>query len=317
MSGSKTGSQTSTNNAEPWGPQGRYLKNIMGQAEGLYEQGPQGPYPGTTTVPFAPETESALGMRADRASMGSPVSQAAKNYTIGTLASDGSAGGVGVNPNLQGLQQTAQGGAQNPHLEALYERSARPMADAYRNAVIPSIAGRFAKAGRWGSGAMQGEFGNATDNLTRGLGDLSASIFAPAYEAERSRQVGAQGQLAQAGEGFLGRQMQAAQMAPALALGDYNDIDQLESVGRSREDLAGRQIQEQVGKYDFNQNEPARRLAQFMQFVNGNYGGQTTTQTPVYTNPAGGALGGGLAGWSVGGPWGAAIGAGLGYLGSK
>lgn len=278
MSGSSGGTQTTTAKAEPWGPQQGYLKDIMNQAQQLYQSDGPSYYPGQTTVPFAPETEQSLAMQAQRAQQGSPVNQAAKAENMRTMGGD----------------YLRQG---NPHLDALYQRSARPVVENFRNAVAPSIAGRFLKAGRFGSGAMTDQFEVGADHLGRALGDMSAQIYAPAYEAERQRMMGAVSQ------------------APGLANQDYADIAQLGAVGRAREDLGERQIEENMARWNYEQNQPAQKLGQFLQFVQGNYGGNQTQTQPIYRNRGAGALGGAMGGAAMGSmfgmPWLGAIGGGL------
>lgn len=368
-----SGTQTTTQDSEPWGPQGRHLRDIWQQAESLYQQPTQGYYPGQTTAPFAPETEQALAMQSQRAQQGSPLTQMAKNYTMGLLGSNGqpqwggqmggggmpSPGasqvnqnwrgmdfspmmsgqranpnrtpeqvaqlnggnysqptGVGVNPYMGGVAQTASGSGMNPYLDSMYSAAARPVVDQFKNATAPSIASRFLKSGRYNSGAMGDTMTGAADVLGQNLTGMAANIYGSGYEAERGRQVGAQGQMAGLGESFLGRQQDAMQFAPQLAMQDYNDIGQLAQVGATREDLGERQIAENMNRWNYNQQQPANKLNQFLQFVQGNYGGQQTTQQPVYRNRAAGAAGGAMAGGATFGPWGAVAGGLLGYMGS-
>lgn len=341
MSGSSGGTQTSTQKATPWGPQGDYLKKIMQQAEGLYQQPGPGYYPGQTTVPFAPETAQSLAMQAQRASEGSPLTQAAKTNVLTTLGGGNqnpymqgvqqTAQTGGVNPYMQGVQQTASGAGMNPYLDSMFAAASRPLVQQFQTATAPGIAGRFLKAGRWGSGAMADEFGRGADVLAQNLAGLGANIYGQGYESERNRQVGAQGQLAGLGESqlgrqfgaqtqlagigesALGRQQDAMRFAPQLAMTDYNDIAQLGNVGAAREDLGERQIGENMARYQHEQQLPGNKLAQFLQFVQGNYGGTQTMQQPVYRNRPAGAFGGALGGAAMfpAAPWLGAIGGGL------
>lgn len=76
-------------------------------------------------------------------------------------------------------------------------------------------------------------------------------------------------------------QQQAAAQAPALAQQDYFDIGQLRGVGAEREGLAGREIQDQLARHQFEQTEPYSRLAAYMGLIGGGYGGQTTSTGDV------------------------------------
>ena len=54
------------------------LEQAAGAAQDLFAQGPQQFFPGSTVVPFAPETEQALTGITQRAQAGSPLVQGAQ-----------------------------------------------------------------------------------------------------------------------------------------------------------------------------------------------------------------------------------------------
>ncbi len=171
--------------------------------------------------------------------------------------------------NLKGTLEGAFMAQGNPYMENLRSRIT---AD-----VMPGINATFSRAGRTGSNAHG--YG-----LARGLGDAFAPIEYQNYEAER------------------GRQMQAASMAPSLANYDYQDLAMLRGVGAEREAQEGRQISEDMARYDFDQNRDARALQEYMGTVlpvsqTGGTSTSTTTQSSQQS------------------PWQTALGAGL--IGSK
>jgi len=181
-----------------------------------------------------------------------------------------------------------------------------PMADQIRADVQPGIESRFAGSGRLNSGL-------ASRAVGMGVTDALSSKAMENYNTER------------------GRQMQGMLFAPSLANADYNDISKLADVGAQREGMAQAGINADVAKYNYDANAPNNWLAQFMNIVQGQYGGTgTSTQsTPYYQNRlasgAGGAVGGGLLGASAAGSLGidpaiaALVGGGggglLGYFG--
>lgn len=181
-----------------------------------------------------------------------------------------------------------------------------PMADQIKAEVLPTIDSRFAGSGRLNSGL-------ASRAAAQGVGDALATQAFNNYNNERNRQT----------QGML--------FAPSLAAADYNDISKLADVGAQREGMAQAGINADIAKYNYEANLPNNWLSQFMNLVQGQYGGSgTTTQSqPYYQNRlasgAGGALGGGLLGASAGGSLGidpsiaALLGAGggglLGYFG--
>lgn len=179
--------------------------------------------------------------------------------------------------------------ANNPYLLAGAEQ--------IRANVLPGIEARFAGSGRLNSGM-------ASRAASMGLADALAGQATQNYNNERNRQ------------------MQAMAFAPTMANQDYFDIQQLGDVGSQKENYAQALTNEQIDRNTYNQNIPATQLAQFMNFIQGNYGG-STTGTMAGTTPfqrgsrAGGALGGAMSGAATGsmlGPWGAAGGGILGGL---
>ena len=73
-----------------------------------------------------------------------------------------------------------------------------------------------------------------------------------------------------------GIQETAAARAPGLAREDYYDIGQLGQVGAAREAKAEEGLAEQIARFNFGQQEPTNRVAQFTNLIQGNYGGTST-----------------------------------------
>ena len=112
-------------------------------------------------------------------------------------------------------------------------------------------------------------------------------------------------------------------MAPQAANQDYTDIAKLSEVGAARENQNQQQINEDVARFEFEQLAPWEKLGLYNQFIQGNYGGTTTSTgrgvgAPMGASVLGGALGGAGIGGQVGGGQGAAFGGlaggGLGIL---
>ena len=143
--------------------------------------------------------------------------------------------------------------------------------------VLPSVNSQFMGAGRTGSGLH-------ADTATRAL----TESYAP--YATQMRQYG------------LGQMDAAANRAPTYAANDYADINALGQIGQQKQDLAQNEIQDALNRFNFYQDLPANKLAQYSGFVGGNYGGTTTSQTPyqqpsIWSQIGGAALGlGGLFG---------------------
>jgi hypothetical protein len=76
-----------------------------------------------------------------------------------------------------------------------------------------------------------------------------------------------------------------------LANQDYYDINQLSSVGDYKTNLAQQQIDADREKYNYNANKDQLALQQYMDLIQGNYGGTQTASNPYYRNSAGSTLG--------------------------
>jgi hypothetical protein len=141
-----------------------------------------------------------------------------------------------------------------------------------------SLDSQFAKGGRYGSGLHQTALAGA-------YGDTAASMYGQNYESERDRQT----------QGML--------FAPQMANQDYVDAQQLASVGSAREGMAQANLNDQLNRWNFDQNKQDDALARYSQLIQGNYGqsGSSTSTSPTNTNSAASGLGGALSGAMLGG----------------
>jgi hypothetical protein len=151
--GSQAGSQVTK--TEPPSYQLPYLQEGLGYARGLFAEGGPQQYGGNTVVPFAPQTEAALGGIERRATQGSPLTQAGQGYAQDTL---------------QG-KYLDQG---NPWLDATFNRAAQ--------ATQAAGEAQYAGTGR----NVQAGAPQRTDMLT----GLATQIYGGAFDAERNRQQG-------------------------------------------------------------------------------------------------------------------------------
>ena len=113
----------------------------------------------------------------------------------------------------------------------------------------------------------------------------------------------------------MARQLEGTKLAPQFAELDYRDAQRLAQVGSARESDAMAQLQDNLARYNYEQNIDDQKLRNYMALISGGTVGSNTIQ-PVFRNQGvsalGGALGGAqlakLAGFS---PMGGAIGGGL------
>lgn len=160
--------------------------------------------------------------------------------------------------------------AKNPYLNAGSEL--------IRARVQPGIDARFSGSGRSGSALAARAAGE-------GVSDAMAGQAMQNYLAERQNQV----------KGMM--------YAPQLAQQDYADMARLAEVGAAKEDYAQQGINENIDRFNFQQQEPWQSLGLYSNLVNGQYGSTVSNTSPVARRSVGAGLLGG-----------AATGGGLGYL---
>ena len=225
-SGERTQISTQTSDPSPFSRQ--FLEPGLQAARSNILDRPTDYFPGTAIPPFSPETETALAAQTGRALAGSPLDVAGRQQLQQTLGGD-----------------FLQGG--NPAYDALVDRSLRPVTEQFENVVLPRIRGSFSKAGRGGSNiATQRAIDAAQQGYLDTVGDVSARLAYPTFEAERARQ------------------MDASRLAPTLAAGEYTDIGQLAKVGAVREDLLRRQLEEDRARFEYGRDEPTGRTVDYM-----------------------------------------------------
>ncbi len=282
------GTQTTVQKADPWPKQQPYLlKGFQNSEQQFLNSPPPQFYPGSTTVPFSPETELALQMQGNRAIQGSSVQASGNDQLTQTLRGDylNQVGDLYNNPVQQRIHTdliapTLRGDYlfSNPGFNAAF--------DAASNKIIPQVDSAFERSGRTRSGL-------AGVAKTQALSDA----FASQYGQERQNQMQA-AQLGQQGtDTFLanvGRerenQMRGMMFAPQMASLDYQDFGKLAEVGAQKEALNQENLAEQIARYDYGQNAKNNQLMQYMNLIQGNYGGQSSSTST--SSGSGGGSGG-------------------------
>jgi hypothetical protein len=251
-----------------------FLTEGLRQAQEIFlRQQPQ-MFPGQTYVSPSEQTLQSIQAQEDIARQQSPVLQQAQQ------AYQSSLGQVG---------QTAAGGFlnANPYQQAMMEAATRPLTQQFSQAVLPGISSLYSKSGRLGSGAMERALGTATESYGRSLGDITSNIAGSQYQQERGLQQAAQ--LQQAALAQAAPQIYGQQFLPSQTLGQ---------VGAQREAISAQPLQEQMGRFAYQQRLPYEQLSGYLSSVYGSPLGQfgTPAAQPTYQNRTAGALGGGIAG---------------------
>jgi hypothetical protein len=308
MSGSSTPStQVVTQQIDP--AMQPYISYGLQEAQKLY-QNPSVPgyYPGQGYVSPTESTQQALQFGANRAVLGNPLLPQAQQTVSGMQNT--------FNPAIQQMQATAGGQylSGNPFFSGAFDAAARSAGTTFQDQ-MQQVASNTSRAGRYGSGAMGQLQDRAAGTFATALTDTAGKLAYQNYDAERARQEAAQGNIGNLYGADYARQLQAAQMSPALAQADYQDINQLYQVGQAQESYQQAALADAMQRYNFQQNLPAAKLQSFLSAAYGAPMGQQTTQ-PIYRNQGANVLGGAALGSALGGgPLGAGIGAGAGLLG--
>ena len=251
-------------------------------------------FPGSTVIPFAPETQAAMDL------------QKGLGFTQ-----------TGQSPLLD-IASGAMGGFASGVMPTAYSQLT-PQADflsGVRQSIGQDVMGDIAT--RFGSMGRTGTSPGATAAATRAFTDAYAPFALSQAEAERrAEQTSIENQI--------GRQLTAAQGLAGLQSDidtrRSSGIDRIFDVGARQEDLAARNLQEQIDRFQFAQTNPFDRLSAFSQlpFAAAQFQ-MPTTQFGSSPSPLTSAYGGGQMGYSLGnifgmGPAGAALGIGAGLLG--
>lgn len=142
---------------------------------------------------------------------------------------------------------------QNPEFQGMVQNAF--------NAARPAIDSAYASAGRGISGARDAALADSWSNAVTNLAGQN-------YANERQLQQQMVGQ------------------APTLDQARFNDAQALMGVGSTREGYANQALQDQINRWDFQQNQPWNNLSKYAALVGGGqYGGQTTQTIPTQSNP--------------------------------
>jgi hypothetical protein len=208
-----------------------YLSYGLQQAQQAYQGGGPQYYGGQTYVSPSTTTQTGLQALEARASLGNPLLQSAQNQLQNTV----SGGFLGGNPFFQGAFQPAAQAAQTQFQQTLGD-----------------IGSKASLAGRYGSGAMGSLQDRAAGVFGQQLTNTAGQLAYQNYADERARQ-------------------QAATLAsPAMAQADYQDIQNMLQAGQLREGYQGQQLQSDMARFNFLQNQPQQNLQNYLSLVYGN-----------------------------------------------
>jgi len=240
-----------------------YLTYGLTEAQKLYQGGGPQYYTGQNYVGPSTQTNTGLQALEARATQGNPLLGSAQQQLQNTISGNYLSG----NPFFQGAFQPAAQAAESQFKQTLGD--------------VGSAASR---AGRYGGGAMNTLQDRASGQFAKSLSDTAGNLAYQNYAQER------------------GMQQAATMAAPSMASADYQDIENLLRAGQAREGYTGAQLQGDMSRFNFLQNQPQQNLSNYMSLVYGNplgkVGSSSTSGAPdtsFLQNALGiAAVGGGL-----------------------
>lgn len=256
--------ETVTQSSAPWSGQAPFLSQVFSEGQRLYGSGGPQYYPNSTVAPFSQTTQNALGRIEGYGNNNPQLNQA--NQYFGNVLNGGFLNS-------------------NPYLDQMYGNAADSVTRQFNESVLPGVSAKFGMSGRSGSGLFQNAVGGAYDALGDSLSGLASNIYGQNYAQER------------------GMQQDAGKFMPNLAQANFGAMQNVLDAGQIRDQQSQMQLNDDVKRYQFNQERPYDNLNRYMGYVGGGgYGGTSQTTSPMYETPmwqqllGGGLLGGSLLG---------------------
>ena len=218
-----------------------YVTYGLKEAQRLYQSQTPQFYPGQTYVGPSGATTSAIQAATNRAMQGNPLLPAAQRQQQDVIS---------------GSYLTAG----NPYFQAALQPAAQASTQEFYDA-LQGLSSKASMAGRYGSNAMGQQEGRAETALANALTNQAGKLAFENYAAER------------------GRQEAAVTQAPTLAAADYFDINQLLKAGTLGEQYQGKELEDAIARFEFEQNKPYAKLSTFLSSVYGAPQGSVTKST--------------------------------------
>lgn len=271
------GNTTSNSVATPWTGQQPYLGNVFQGAQNTYNQ--YAANPSASVAGFTPMQQQAMGATqqvANGTNFGNApgVNNAAGSYTSNVLN-----GNTAANPASSAFDRFASGSMMNnPYQTGALNAANDAITRSYQTATAPQTTSAFEGSGRYGSGANQNAVSQNQQNLASQLGNTDATMLNTMYQQNMGNML--------AGASGLSQQQNAALYnAP-------NTVNSINAAATNLYNMGGNQQALQQSQI----NAPWQLLNNYSNLIQGQYGGNTSTTTPYYTNQMAGAMGGAMGG---------------------
>jgi len=234
-----------------------YLRQAADAAAFNFDNNPSSYFPGSTVVPFSPQTRQSLGL------LQNFQPSAAVNDTLNRQIQLGTAG----TPTLSAAENSLMGlfrqrGGVGSEIDNVIEGVARDVTES----VNDSVGSAFSRAGRFGSGQQTRV---ASREAADKVGNFSSQLrFQDLQDVRRNQLQGV----------ALTPQLQNTRMAGLLSASGAameqdelrrRRIEDLGRVGGTLEGQMGLELQDQIDRYNFQQNALTNDIARFTGLLSG------------------------------------------------
>lgn len=253
------------------------------------------PYYGDTYVPMSAQTQGALGQIQGIAAQPNYLNQSAMNYANGLLGSGGlMPGQAAANAGSYGIANGSNAINTEGDWRGLLANSGNEafggVLDTQAGKLTDDIDRQFSASGRYGSAAHSGTVADQ-------VGDFRSKAASDNWNQNILNQSNILGQIGNIQNTNIGNQLAAtnslnsmygqagqlgiaaATLSPTLYNQQYAGADRLASVGSAYDDLAARQLQSSIDKWNANQNQSLNNLQAWGGLLGaaGNSGSGTTS----------------------------------------
>lgn len=244
MPGGGSSNTTTTQKADPWSGIQPYLtsgyENLATAANNV-----PGYYPGKTYAGFSPEQ------------------QQSQNMALGYAGSQGMNASIGNNIGAMNYGLNSVYDPQsNPVINNYVSSATRPLYETYNEQVMPGIKNQAVASGGLGGSRQGVAEGIAGRGLMNAVGDVSTGIYNNAYN---------QGLDQQARMAALAPQTMGLGLMPSQIYGD---------VGAQQQQMTQQGINENMSRYDYNQNADYNRYTDYLNTLQGTPWGSSSSTGP-------------------------------------
>jgi hypothetical protein len=236
-----SGSTKTVSSTTPPSFQQPYLNTLFSEAQKLYNQPGPSYFPGSTVAGFT------------------DAEKQAQSYLTGTGFNNASTAANQALSNLN-LTSTAMDVDNNPYLAKAAEGAVRPIFQQLTESVLPNLRSGFMTTGALGSSRQGLAEGLATGRATQQALDTTAQMYNSAYNK---------------GLDFTS---QMTSLAPAIQGMQGAPADFLAAAGGQERAMNQAQLNDQIARYQYDQNLPYQKLTEFANLIRGSYGGQGTAE---------------------------------------